>query len=199
MRCLGHQGAWGIGMKGNTVNRIASVFIATSLDGFIAREDGDIEWLNDANKVAPEGEDCGYSAFMNSVDVLVMGRNTFEKVLSFGPWHYGDKPVIVLSSNKLEIPENLPETVSCSSESPVVLSDRLAKKGAKRIYVDGGITIQRFLAEGLIKDITITVIPVILGRGIPLFDSVGKDIPLKHISTTAYDFGFVQSTYEVEA
>ena len=66
MRCLGHQGAWGIGMKGNTVNRIASVFIATSLDGFIAREDGDIEWLNDANKVAPEGEDCGYSAFMNS-------------------------------------------------------------------------------------------------------------------------------------
>ena len=182
--------------RGNKVNRIASVYIATSLDGFIARENGDIDWLNDANKVVPKGEDCGFLAFMDSVDALVMGRKTFEQVLSFGQWPYGDKPVIVLSSNKVKIPDNLPQTVSWSSESPHELSDRLAMEGAKRIYIDGGITIQRFLSDGLVKDLTITVIPVILGRGISLFGDVDNDISLKHIATTAYDFGFIQSTYE---
>ncbi len=180
------------------MHRIASVFIATSLDGYIAREDGDIDWLNDANKVVPEGEDCGFFAFMDSVDALVMGRNTFEKVLSFGQWPYGDKPVIVLSSNRIEIPASLPEIVTWSSESPSELSDRLVNEGVKRIYVDGGVTIQHFLAEGLVKDITITNIPVLLGSGIPLFSSVVEDISLKHIQTKTYDFGFVQSTYEIE-
>lgn len=180
------------------MNQIASVYIATSLDGYIAREDGDIDWLNDANKAVPEGEDCGFFAFINSIDVLVIGRNTFEKVLSFGQWPYGDKPVIVLSSNRIEIPDSLPEMVTWSSESPSELSDRLANEGVKRIYVDGGATIQRFLAEGLVKDITITNIPVILGCGIPLFSNIAEDIFLRHIKTKTYDFGFVQSTYEVE-
>lgn len=180
------------------MNRIASVFIATSLDGYIARDNGDIDWLNEANQVVPEGEDCGFFVFMEAVDVLVMGRNTFEKVLSFGQWPYGDKPVIVLSSNRIEIPDNLPETVSWSSESPAELTDRLVSEGVARIYVDGGVTIQRFLEAGLIKDITITSIPVILGNGIPLFSNVSSDISLKHMETNAYDFGFVQSTYVVE-
>jgi len=180
------------------VSRIASVYIATSLDGFIAREDGGIDWLNDANKLIPEGEDCGFHDFMNTVDALVMGRKTFEQVLSFEQWAYGDTPVIVLSSNKIEIPEKLSQTVSWSSESPQELSDRFSKKGAKRLYIDGGVTIQRFLSEGLIKDLTITVIPIILGRGRPLFGDVKHDISLKHIASKVYDFGFVQSTYEVE-
>ena len=180
------------------MNRIASVYIATSLDGFIAREDGGIDWLNAANKSMPEGEDCGFYAFMSTVDALIMGRKTFEQVLSFDQWAYGDKPVIVLSSNKVKIPDNLSQTVSWSSESPQELSDRLAKKGAKRLYIDGGITIQRFLSEGLVKDLTITVIPVLLGRGRSLSGDIKHDISLKHIATKAYDFGLVQSTYEVE-
>jgi dihydrofolate reductase len=180
------------------VKRISSVFIATSLDGFIAREDGSIDWLNAANQAVPEGEDCGFLEFLNSADALVMGRKTFEQVLSFGEWAYGDKPLIVLSSNQVEIPENLSQTVSCSCETPKELTDRLAKTGAKRLYVDGGNTIQRFLAEGFVKDLTITAIPVVLGRGIPLFGDLERDIALKHISTKTYDFGFVQSTYEVE-
>jgi dihydrofolate reductase len=180
------------------VNQIASVYIATSLDGFIAREDGAVDWLTAANKSIPEGEDCGFYAFMKTVDALIMGRKTFEQVLSYGQWPYGDKPVIVLSRNKVEIPENLSQTVSWSSESPQELSNRLAKKGAKRLYIDGGITIQRFLSEGLVKDLTITVMPVILGRGRSLFGDVKHDISLRHIVTKAYDFGFVQSTYEVE-
>jgi len=175
-----------------------SVFIATSLDGFIARENGELDWLDAANATVPEGEDCGYHSFMETIDVLVMGRKTYEKVLSFGMWPYGEKSVIVLSSNKIEIPNDFGQNVSCSSESPRELCERLASKGAKRLYVDGGITIQRFLAEGLINEITITVIPIILGSGIPLLGNAGKDISLKHVATKTYDFGFVQLTYEVK-
>ncbi|MDJ0689311.1 MAG: dihydrofolate reductase family protein [Xenococcaceae cyanobacterium MO_188.B32] len=180
------------------MNLRASVFIATSLDGFIARTGGELDWLDAANRTVPEGEDCGYQAFMESIDVSIVGRKTYEKILSFGKWSYGIKPVIVLSSNKIEIPDRLAQTVSHSSESPKELCDRLSNEGAKRLYIDGGITIQRFLSSGLIDDITITVIPVILGRGIPLFGEVKKDISLKHIATKSYDFGFVQLTYEVQ-
>ncbi len=102
----------------------ASVFIATSLDGYIAREDGKLDWLYTANATVPEGEDCGYSDFMKTVDVLVMGRKTYEKVLSFGLWPYGGTSVIVLSSNKIEIPNELVQSVSCSSESPKELCKR---------------------------------------------------------------------------
>ncbi len=175
----------------------SSVFIATSLDGFIAREDGGLDWLDAANATVPEGEDCGYHTFMNSIDTLVMGRKTYEKVLSFGQWSYGNKPVIVLSSEKIEIPADLHSTVSHSSESPQELYTRLSQKGLKRLYIDGGITIQRFLAAGLIDDITITLIPILLGNGKPLFGSFGKDISLRHIATKTFDFGFVQLTYQV--
>jgi len=175
----------------------ASVFIATSLDGYIAREDGKLDWLDAANADVPEGEDCGYLKFMETVDVLVMGRKTYEQVLSFGMWPYENTPVIVLSRNRIEFHTDPTHNVSCSSESPKALCERLANEGANRIYVDGGITIQRFLSEGLINDITITVIPIILGSGKPLFGNVEKDISLKHIAIKTYDFGFVQSTYEV--
>ena len=176
---------------------ISSVFIATSLDGFIAREDGSLDWLDAANVSVPEGEDCGYVSFMNSVDALVMGRNTYEKVSSFGQWPYENKSVIVLSSRDLDIPENLKPTVEHSFESPDILCDRLSEKGFNRLYIDGGITIQRFLNYGLINDLTITVIPVIIGTGKSLFGKLENDIKLKHTSTKAYDFGFVQSTYQV--
>ena len=174
----------------------SSVFIATSLDGFIARVNGELDWLDDANATVPDGEDCGYHAFMASIDALVMGRNTYEKVLSFNAWPYGELPVTVLSRNVLNIPRHLTPTVSHSSESPRELCDRLFQAGAKRLYIDGGITIQRFLAAGLITDITITVIPVLLGAGISLFGDLKQTIPLRHMATKIYDFGFVQLTYE---
>ena len=175
----------------------ASVFIATSLDGFIARTDGGLDWLDAANATVTEGEDCGHGAFMATVDALIMGRKTYEQVLSFGQWPYGITPVIVLSRNEMDIPAELSATVSHSSESPQELHDRLSTEGKKRLYVDGGITIQRFLAAGVIDDITITLIPVVLGSGIPLFAGLEQDVPLRHISTVSYEFGFVQLTYEV--
>ncbi len=174
-----------------------SVYIATSLDGFIARPDGAIDWLNEANAIVPEGEDCGFMAFMDSVDTLIMGRKTCEQVLSFGQWPYGDTPVVVLSHNSIEIPSHLPDTVSQSAEVPAEILKRLAANDVKHVYVDGGSTIQSFLAESLIDEITITRIPVAIGDGIPLFAPMAEDIELVHLGTTAYEFGFVQSKYSV--
>lgn len=175
-----------------------SVFIATSLDGYIARIDGSIDWLDAANVVVPEGEDCGYGAFMASIDALVMGSKSFEKVLSFRSWPYENKIVIVLSRSGIEIPEALKPNVSCSGESPQELCQRLSQEGAKRLYIDGGAVIQSFLVAGLINDLTITVIPVLLGSGIALFGQLDQDIELEHISTKSYEFGFVQSKYLVK-
>lgn len=175
----------------------ASVFIATSLDGFIARTDGSIDWLERANASVPKGEDCGYKAFIDSVDVLVMGKNTYQLALTFGAWPYGDKRVVVLSSKGIEIPKSIASTVTVSSETPHDLVDRLSSQGATHLYIDGGITIQRFLTAGLIDELTITLIPVLLGEGKPLFGPLERGILLTHVSTKAYDFGFVQARYRV--
>ncbi len=175
----------------------SSVFIATSLDGYIARDDGNLDWLDRANATVPNGEDCGYHDFITSVDVLVMGRNTFEKVLSFGDWAYGSKPVVVLSRGQVSIPPSIAGTVSASSEQPQTLVERLATTGAQHLYIDGGLAIQSFLQAGLIDEITITVIPVLLGAGKPLFGTLDRDIELTHIATKTYEFGFVQSKYRV--
>jgi dihydrofolate reductase len=175
-----------------------SVFIATSLDGYIARLDGSIDWLESANRRVPAGEDCGYGAFMRSVDALVMGRNTFELALTFDPWPYADTKVVVLSSRPVTIPDRLAPTVAASSEAPADLVARLTASGHSHLYVDGGRTIQRFLAAGLIDEMTITLIPVLLGAGRPLFGPLARDIGLTLVSSVAYDFGFVQNRYRVD-
>ncbi|GAA4468985.1 dihydrofolate reductase family protein [Novipirellula rosea] len=175
----------------------ASVFIATSLDGFIARPDGNLDWLDEANRTVPAGEDCGYAAFMSSVDVLVMGRKTFEKVRSFGDWPYGDTNVVVMSRTPVAFPADFPKCVTHSSETPADLHRRLSGDGAKHLYIDGGNTVRRFLNAGLIDEITLTVIPVLIGDGIPLFGPLEKDIKLTHLTTKIFDCGFVQTKYAV--
>lgn len=174
-----------------------SVFIATSLDGFISREDGSIDWLVKANTLAPPGEDCGYKSFMSTVDGLVMGRHSFEKVLSFDPWPYDNLPVIVMSSQFIKIPDHLKKSVSTSSETPIELVKRLTKNGFKHLYIDGGITIQKFIADHLINELTITLIPILLGSGRPLFGPLAHDIELNHIETKCFDGGFVQLKYGI--
>ena len=179
----------------------ASVYIATSLDGFIAREDGSLDWLEGSGEEISQGEnqggDYGYKAFMDSVDALVMGRNTFEKVLGFGGWAYGEKPVIVLSSRSLQIPKHLSKTVEAMSGSPEEVVERLSERGMKHLYIDGGVTVQRFLRVGLIQRLIISRIPILIGAGIPLFGPLEQDIKLRHIRTQSYPSGFVQSEYEV--
>lgn len=169
----------------------ASVFIATSLDGFIARADGGIDWLPVGG-----GEPHGYEEFIATVDALVIGRKSYETVLGFDPWPYGDKPVFVLSSGTLT-PTPPGAVVEQMSGDPVEIVSRLATRGIRHIYVDGGITIQRFLQAGLIQRLIITRIPVLLGSGIPLFGPLQRDIVLRHVSTRSLGGGLVQSEYTV--
>ena len=173
-----------------------SVFIATSLDGFIARENGAIDWLMKANELAPEGEDGGYHAFIANVDAIIMGRHSFEMVKTFQPWPY-TPPVIVLSEQKIDIPEPLKSMVSHSSEPPVALKQRLSNQSMKHLYIDGGITIQRFLRAGCINELIITVIPILLGQGRRLFGDLEQDIHLQLIESRTLNGGFVQMHYQI--
>jgi dihydrofolate reductase len=174
----------------------ASAFIATSLDGFIARANGDMDWLP-APGEGGSTEDYGYKEFMDTVDVLVMGRNTFEKVLTFPEWPYGNKPVIILSHRPVDIPSHLSRSVEAMSCSPPDLVKRLAERGARHIYVDGGKTIRGFLGDRLIQQLTITRIPILIGSGISLFGPLKGDIKLRHIETRQFANGLVQDRYEV--
>lgn len=174
-----------------------SVYIAISLDGFIARKNGSINWLVEATAEVPHGEDFGYHEFMESVDLLLMGRKTYEKVLTFPEWPYKDKKVMVMSKKGIELPSNLTDKVSVTSASPLEILQSLENKNIKRIYVDGGITIQSFLKEGLIDDLIITQIPIIIGTGIPLFGEIEKDIKLELVESKAYSCGFIKSNYKL--
>jgi dihydrofolate reductase len=169
----------------------ASVFIGTSLDGFIARANGDLDFLH-----ARGGEPHGYDEFMATVDALVIGRHTFETVLAFDQWPYGKTPVFVLSTRPLA-PAPAEAVVARMSGAATEIVSQLAARGLQHIYVDGGITIQRFLEAGLIQRLIITRVPVLIGTGIPLFGALPHDIPLRHVGTRQYASGLVQSEYEV--
>jgi dihydrofolate reductase len=171
----------------------ASVFVGTSLDGYIARANGSLDFLPPGG-----GEPHGYDEFIATVDALVIGRNTFEVVLKFPSWPYGEKPVFVLSAHALA-PVPLGAVVERMSGTPAEIVSQLSARGIRHIYVDGGITIQSFLRAGLIQRLIITRVPVLIGDGIPLFGVTQRDIPLKHVSTREYASGLVQSEYEAVA
>jgi dihydrofolate reductase len=171
------------------------VFIAVSLDGFIARRDGAIDWLELANQRTIDGEDYGYERFFSSIDALVLGRNAFDKVRTFDPWPYKDKRTVVLSRSMRALPEKTPPTVSVTDEAPAALLERLAREGVTHVYVDGGVTVQRFLAEGLIHELTVTTIPTLIGEGLPLFGPLARDVVLDLLESRAYPSGFVRSVY----
>ena len=175
-----------------------SAYIATSLDGFIARENGALDWLPGSSGIS-DGEDYGYHGFMETVDALLMGRKTYEMVLSFGQWPYGEKRVIVWSHNAIRIPAILSETVEYRSSAPTQLVDELAKAGVQHLYIDGGKAIQSLIQAGLLQQIIITIVPILIGKGIRLFGRIDQDINLNHIKTIPFDIGFVQSWYEVLA
>jgi dihydrofolate reductase len=168
-----------------------SVFVGTSVDGFIARPNGDLDWLPEGG-----GEPHGYDEFMASVDAIVIGRKTFEKVLTLGPWPYGGKRVVVLSSRPVDL-SGAGGAVEQMAGPPAEIVSQLAAIGAHHLYVDGGITIQGFLRAGLVQRLTITRVPVLIGDGVPLFGTLPRDIRLRHVATRHYPSGLVQSKYEV--
>ncbi|HYM79262.1 MAG TPA: dihydrofolate reductase family protein [Candidatus Dormibacteraeota bacterium] len=171
---------------------LASVFIGTSLDGFIARHNGQFDFLPEGG-----GEPHGYTEFFASVDALVIGRNTYETVEAFPVWPYGDKPVIVLSSRPLDFSKVRGGKVEQMSGPPHEIVAQLEARGIHHIYVDGGITVQHFLRAGLLHRLIITRVPVLIGQGIPLFGQLPHDIHLKHVSTQHYPSGLVKSEYEI--
>lgn len=174
-----------------------SVFIAASVDGFIARPDGDIEWLHRPEYETAALNGVTYESFIATVDTLVMGRKTLEKVLSFPEWPYEGLPVIALSHQPLEIPAHLQGKVEVLEADVSALVELLAERGMKHLYIDGGQTVQAFLEAGLINELIITRIPVLLGEGISLFSQVGSEHELLHLGTYASDNGFVQSRYAI--
>jgi dihydrofolate reductase len=168
----------------------ASVFVGTSLDGFIARADGSFDFL------PAEVEPHGYEEFMATVDALVIGRKTFETALGFDGWAYGTKPVFVLSSRSIATaPPGA--VVEHMSGAPADIVAQLAARGIQHIYVDGAHTIQGFLDAGLIHRLIITRVPVLIGTGISLFGPLQRDISLKHVATRHFPSGIVQSEYAV--
>jgi dihydrofolate reductase len=173
---------------------LASVFIGTSLDGFIARLNGKYDFLP-----AGGGEPHGYTEFMAGIDTLVIGRKTFETVLALEEWPYKGKRVVVLSRRALDLSKVRKHGVEQMSGEPAEIVARLEASGAKSLYVDGGDTIQRFLRAGLIQRLIITRVPVLIGGGISLFGSIPRDTQLKHVATQAYASGLVKSEYRVIA
>jgi dihydrofolate reductase len=171
-----------------------SVFVGTSVDGFIARLNGALDFLPLGG-----GEPHGYDEFIASVDALVIGRNTFEIVLAFPEWPYGDKRVVVLSSRPLDLSALRGGRVEQMTGTPAEIVSKLAAGGAQHLYVDGGITIQRFLRAGLVQRLIVTRVPVLIGEGIPLFGSLPRDVRLRHVSTQHYPSGLVKSEYQVAA
>jgi dihydrofolate reductase len=170
-----------------------SVFVGTSVDNFIARANGNLDFLPPGG-----GEPHGYTEFIATVDAIVIGRKTFETVLAMEVWPYGDKRVVVLSSRPIDL-SRARGVVEQMGGPPLEIVSRLAASGAHHLYVDGGITIQRFLSAGLIQRLVITRVPVLIGDGVPLFGILPRDIRLCHIATRHYPSGLVQSEYQVAA
>ena len=173
---------------------MVSVFIGTSVDGFIARRNDDLDFLPEGG-----GEAHGYNEFIASVDAIVIGRRTFEKVLTLGPWAYGKKRVVVLSSRPVDLSAAAGGAVEQMGGAPAEIVSRLAASGAHNLYVDGGVTVQQFLRAGAIQRLIITRVPVLIGDGVPLFGTLPRDIRLRHIATRHYPSGLVQSEYHVES
>lgn len=172
-----------------------SVFVGTSLDGFIARANGTFDFLH---ATGGDPEPHGYEEFFATVDALVMGRKTFETVLAFAKWPYGEKPVFVLSTAPLAAAPH-GAVVERMSGAPADIVSQLAARGFNHVYVDGGTTIQGFLQAGMIDRLIIARVPVLIGTGIPLFGPLVRDIVLKHVATRVYASGLVQSEYAVAA
>lgn len=170
-----------------------SVFIATSLDGFISDKNGSIDWLNSVPN--PENDDMGYVDFTSRIDALVMGRVTYETVLGFGiDWPY-NKPVFVLSNTLKDVPTDLIGKVEFIQGDLEAVLQKINDLGHKRLYIDGGTTIQNFLREDLIHELIITRIPVLLGGGSPLFSELENPLDFELVDSKVFLNNIQQSHF----
>ncbi|MGB0899832.1 MAG: dihydrofolate reductase family protein [Psychrobium sp.] len=169
------------------------VFIATSLDGYIADKNNEVDWLH----LLPPADDTymNFEQHMSNIDALVMGRNTYELVAGFdGEWPYS-KPVFVLSNTINNVADKCRDKVTVISGEPDIVVERLRKLGYKNLYIDGGVTIQNFLQHDLIDEMIITIIPVLLGGGIPLFGVLDESIMFKGVASHCDSAGVMQQHF----
>lgn len=173
------------------------VFIATSLDGFIARPDHSLDWLM---KQKTDGEDHGFDAFIAEMDGIIMGSATFRTVLGFEEWPY-PKPMVVMSRSltQRDVPAHLASKVRITDLDPAALMREAGAEGWRAVYVDGGEVIQSFLRAGLIADMTVTLIPILLGEGRRLFGPVDQDIDLRLREARTFPSGLAQIRYDIVA
>ncbi len=171
-----------------------AVFVGASVDGFIARSNHELDWLPEGG-----GEPHGYEQFMAGIDTLVIGRLTYEKVLTFDAWPYAGKRVVVLSSRALDLAPAIARgaEIGQMAGTPAEIVATLAAGGAASLYIDGGITISRFLRARLVQRLIVTRVPVLIGTGIPLFGALDADLHLRHVQTRSYPSGLVQTEYAV--
>jgi len=174
------------------------LYIASSLDGFIARNDGKIDWLpgsgtEGSEEVVENTEEHGYEKLMERIDVILMGRKTYEQVLEFGEWPYSGIKSYVFTSKRLQENNN----VEFNDDAVKLVRELKIGKG-KDIWLVGGAGLNgSLLNEGLIDEIIITIIPAVIGDGIRLFDNLGKDAKLKLVSSKGFENGMVQLKYHV--
>ena len=169
-----------------------SVYIGTSLDGFIAKTGGDIDWLTQFQNPEVHRD---YEEFISRIDAMVIGKGTYEKVLTFPEWPY-TKMVFILSSSIKQLPVSLNSKAEIVSMDPKSLLHLVSGRGFSRLYIDGGKVIQSFLREDCIDEMIITKVPLLIGSGIPLFGGLEKDISFNHIKTRVLSNGLVKSYYE---
>ncbi|MET4695900.1 dihydrofolate reductase family protein [Endozoicomonas lisbonensis] len=170
------------------------VYIATSLDGYIADRNHGLDWLHSTPN--PDHDDMGFAEFISRIDALVMGRKTFEIVSGFDcEWPY-PKPVFVLSNTLKSIPEHLQDKAFLIQGSPEEVTSNLNQRGYQHLYIDGGTTIQQFLQQDLIDELIIARIPVVLGGGIPLFGTLEQSLSFEHIETKVHLNAIAQSFYK---
>ena len=178
-----------------------SVYVGTSVDGYIARPDGQVDFLDSAE---PIDGDMGHADFMASIDIIVMGRNTYDWVVDMVTtdgvidWPYGETPVVVPTHRDLDIPAALGDTVEPTGLAPGDLLNELESRGFEHAYVDGGLTVQGFLGAGLINELIVTQVPVLIGRGLPLFGELPADVELHHVGTIIFENGCIQTRYRVQ-
>lgn len=169
-----------------------SVFVGVSVDGFLARPDGSVDFFH-----AGEGVPHGFEEFYATVDAVVIGRKTFEWVVGYGQWVYGKMRVVVLSSRPVDFSMFPTARVEQMSGGPAEIVAKAAATGSQHLYIDGGVTIQRFLRADCIDRMIVTRVPMLIGQGIPLFGALAQDVPLRHVATRTYTGGLVQSEYEI--
>ena len=178
-------------MSGAALPEVA-LYIACSLDGYIATPDGGVEWLEGHGEET--GDDYGYQEFYGSVDSLLTGSATYEQVAGWGPWPYPDRPCWVFSSRDLPLEG---PTLVLAKNGPRAALEEIAARGLKRAWlIGGGKLIAAFRAEGLITEYFVTIIPVILGDGLPLFPPPEPMEKLRLVESKSYPNGFVQVKYE---